>query len=285
MANIAFVNGKWSALSDATISIEDRGFQFGDGVYEVVRTYRKKPFCVEAHLARLKISADAVGIDLPYSSKEMEDIIRSGCRKVEFSETQIYIQITRGMAPRNHRFPKRVKPTVVMTFRKCKTPSRKARREGVSIITVTDTRWSRCCVKSLNLLPNVLAREHALQSEAAEAIFVRDGKVMEGAGSNLFAVFGQSVITPLDGPYVLSGITKSMVIQIVKQKGLRMQEKNLSLRRLMTADEVFLSGTTIEILPVTRLNENPVSAGRPGKTTLMLYEALREEVLPVWRAV
>ncbi len=279
MANIAFVNGKWSPLSAATVSIEDRGFQFGDGVYEVIRTYDKNPFRIEAHLARLKISADAVGINIPYSFSEMGKIIRSGCRKAEFSVTQVYIQITRGMAPRNHRFPKRVKPTVVITFRKCKTPSNKMRREGVSIVTVTDTRWSRCCVKSLNLLPNVLAREHALQSDATEAIFVRDGKVMEGAGSNLFAVFGQSVITPPDGPYILSGITKSMVIQLIKQEGLRMQEKRLTLLRLTTADEVFLSGTTIEVLPVTRLNNKPVGTGQPGKTTQTLYKAFQEEVL------
>jgi len=281
MANIAFVNGRWSPLSAATISIEDRGFQFGDGVYEVIRTYDKKPFRVEAHLARLKISADAVGITIPYSFEAMGKIIRSGCRKSKFSETHIYIQITRGIAPRNHRFPKRVRPTVVMTFRTCKAPSKKMRREGVSIVTVTDTRWSRCCVKSLNLLPNVLARENALQSDATEAIFVRDGKVMEGAGSNFFAVFGRSVITPPDGPYILSGITKSMVIQLVKKQGLRMMEKNLTLLRLSTAKEIFLSGTTIEILPVTRLNSKAVGSGRPGKITQMLYEAFQEERLRV----
>lgn len=279
MANIAFINGKWSPLSAAKISIEDRGFQFGDGVYEVIRTYHKKPFCVEAHLARLKVSADEVGILNPYSSGEMEKVIRSGCRKSGFTETQVYIQITRGMAPRNHRFPKRVRPTVVMTFRKCKAPSKKMRREGVSVVTVSDTRWSRCCVKSLNLLPNVLAREHALQSDASEAVFVRDGKVMEGAGSNLFAVFGRSVITPPDGPHILSGITKSMLLQLVKKQGLRMLEKSLTLRRLYTADEVFLTGTTIEVLPVTQLNSKAVGSGRPGKTTQILYEAFQEEVL------
>ncbi|HIE64711.1 MAG: D-amino-acid transaminase [Nitrospira sp.] len=281
MANIAFVNGKWSPLSAATISIEDRGFQFGDGVYEVIRTYHKQPFRVEAHLARLKISADAIGIAIPYSFSEMEKIIRSGCQKTQFSETQVYIQITRGMAPRNHRFPKRVRPTVVMTFRKCKTPSHKMRRDGVSIVTVTDTRWARCYVKSLNLLPNVLARERALKSDAMEAIFVREGKVMEGAGSNLFAVFGRSVITPPDGLHILSGITKSMVIQLVKKQGLRMQEKTLTLRRLATADEIFLSGTTIEVLPVTRLDGKIVESGQPGRITKILYEAFQEEILRV----
>ncbi|MFQ5543852.1 MAG: aminotransferase class IV [Nitrospiria bacterium] len=279
MPNIAFVNGKWSPLSDATISIEDRGFQFGDGIYEVIRTYQKQPFRIGAHVARLNMSADEIGISLPYSLEALEKIIRSGCRKSKFTETQVYIQITRGMAPRNHRFPKRVRPTVVMTFRKCKTPSNEVRRGGASIVTVPDTRWSRCCVKSLNLLPNVLAREYALQSEATEAVFVREGKVMEGAGSNLFAVFGRSVITPPDGPYILSGITKSLVIQLVKKQGLKMQEKNLTLHRLTTADEIFLSGTTIEILPVTCLNNRGVGSGKPGKITRMLYEAFGEEVL------
>lgn len=278
MPNIAFVNGKWSRLSVAKISVEDRGFQFGDGIYEVIRTYNKKPFHLLAHFDRLKVSANEIGISIPYTNDRMEKIIRFGCRKSAFAETQIYIQVTRGMAPRGHAYPKRPRPTVVMTFRECKTLPEKIREEGVSVVSVADIRWSRCCVKSLNLLPNVLARQQALQSDAFEAVFTRDGKAMEGAGSNLFAVFGRSVVTPPVGPYILSGITREMLLRIGREKGLPMMEKEITLERLYSADELFLTGTTVEVLPVVRLNGKPIGSDRPGKITRSLYEAFQEEI-------
>ena len=176
MPNIAFVNGRWGPLASAKISVEDRGFQFGDGIYELLRTYGKELFHLREHLTRLQSSAKEVEIALPYSPLQLEKIIRLGCRKSGYAETKVYIQVTRGTAPRLHSFPDKVKPTVVMTFRKLDPIPEEARQKGVSIVSLEDIRWGRCHVKSLNLLPNVMAREHALRSGAFEAIFVRDGK-------------------------------------------------------------------------------------------------------------
>ncbi|MDC4225657.1 MAG: aminotransferase class IV [Candidatus Manganitrophus sp.] len=199
MPNIAFVNGKWSSLSTAKVSVEDRGFQFGDGIYELIRTYRGELFHIDSHLARLGASAKEIEITLPYTAAQLERIIRLGCRKSGFADVKIYIQVTRGAAPRLHSFPQKTKPTVVMTFREFEPLPSKLHEEGVAVISTPDIRWARCNVKSLNLLPNVLGREQALRAGAFEAIFIRDGKVTEGAGSNLFAVIGKKDRHPAGG--------------------------------------------------------------------------------------
>lgn len=278
MPNIAFVNGKWSPLAAASVSVEDRGFQFGDGVYELLRTYGGEIFHVEEHLARLESSAKEIEIALPYTARQMEKFIQLGCLKSGYGETKIYIQVTRGAAPRLHSFPSKVKPTVVMTFRRFEPLPEKLRQEGVAVISLEDIRWGRCHVKSLNLLPNVMAKEQALRAGAFEAIFIRNGKVTEGAGSNLFAVIGKKVVTPPAGPFILSGITREVVLQVGKKKGLEMVERELKLPHLYAADELFLTGTTVEVLPVVRLDEKPIGAGTPGKVTQFLSDAFSRSV-------
>lgn len=278
MPNIAFVNGKWSAIAAAKVSVEDRGFQFGDGIYELIRTYNKQLFHIHEHLSRLEASAKELEIVLPYTAAQLEKIIRLGCRKSGYADTKIYIQVTRGAAPRLHSFPKKVKPTVVMTFREFGPLPMKLREEGVAVISTPDIRWARCNVKSLNLLPNVMAREQALRSGAFEAIFIRNEKVTEGAGSNLFAVIGKKIITPPAGPYILSGITREVVLQIGKENGLEMAEKELTLSQLYSANELFLTGTTVEVLPVIRLDGRPIGTGRPGEKSGFLYERFKEQI-------
>lgn len=278
MPNIAFVNGKWSPLSAAKVSVEDRGFQFGDGIYELIRSYDGRIFHVGEHLARLVASAKEIEITLPYTPAQLEQVIRTGIRKSGYSDAKIYIQVTRGAAPRLHSFPKDARPTVVMTFRKFEPLPARLREEGVALISLPDIRWSRCNVKSLNLLPNVMGREQASRAGAFEAIFVRDGKVTEGAGSNLFAVIGKKVITPPAGPCILSGITREAVLQIGKKIGLDMVEKELKRAQLDAAEELFLTGTTVEVLPVVRLDGKPIGTGRPGEKTQKLYRAFREQI-------
>ncbi len=277
MPNIAFVSGKWSAISAAKVSVEDRGFQFGDGIYELIRTYGDRVFHLHEHLSRLEASAKEIEITLPYSAAQLEKIIRLGCRKSGYTDTKIYIQVTRGTAPRLHSFPKKVTPTVVMTFRAFEPLPVKLREEGVAIISTPDIRWARCNVKSLNLLPNVMAREQALRSGAFEAVFIRDGKVTEGAGSNLFAVIGKKIITPPAGPYILCGITREVVLQLAKKNGLEIMEKDLKLPQLYSAQELFLTGTTVEVLPVIRLNGRAIGAGRPGEKTAFLYRVFQQQ--------
>jgi len=275
MPDIAFVNGRWTALSEAKISIEDRGFQFGDGVYEVIRTYGKSVFGLEDHLARLKRSADALDISLPYACSEIEAFVQDGCEKGGFRDTLIYIQLTRGIAPRAHAFPQKKHSTLVMTFRETTRTPAETQRKGVAVISIEDLRWGRCNIKSLNLLPNVLAREKAKHLGAFEAIFVREGHVQEGAGSNVFAVFSGRIVTPPVGPFILSGITRELVLGLGAGEGLDLSEEKISLQELLSADEIFLTGTTIEVLPVVQLNGSALGSGRPGKITQALAEAFQ----------
>lgn len=279
MPNIAYVNGKWGPLSSAKVSIEDRGFQFGDGVYELIRTYDGKIFHLSEHLSRLEQSAREIGIPLDTAALGLERAIRSGCKKSRFADAKIYIQVTRGAAPRLHSFPKNIKPTLVMTFRALEGIPEEVRQAGVSVISLPDIRWGRCHVKSLNLLPNVLARQQAEESGAFEAIFIRNGSALEGAGSNFFAVIGRKVVTPPAGPFLLSGITREVVLKIGKEKGLEMVEQPLTLQRLYSADEIFLTGTTVEVLPVVHLDGKPIGSASPGKVTQFLYRAFKEQIL------
>lgn len=278
MPNIAFVNGRWSPLAAAKVSVEDRGFQFGDGIYELIRTYNRTLFHIDAHLARLRQSAKEIEIELPYTAGQLRKIIEGGLRRAGYADTKVYIQVTRGVAPRLHSFPKNVKPTLVMTFREFHPLAESLREEGVAVISTPDIRWGRCHIKSLNLVPNVLAREHALRSGAFEAIFIREGKVTEGSGSNIFAVFGKKVATPPAGPYILSGVTRDAILQLGRKMGLDMLEKELSLKTLFSADEIFLTGTTVEALPVVRLDDKKIGSGSPGKTTASLYRAFKEQI-------
>jgi len=262
----------------ATVSVEDRGFQFGDGVYELIRTYNGTAFHLQEHIRRLYKSLKQIQIPLTTTPDQLERIVQSGIKRSQYAETKIYIQVTRGAAPRLHSFPKWVFPTLVMTFRELDKISPKTVQKGVAIISVDDIRWGWCNVKSLNLLPNLLAREQAIRSNAFEAIFVRDRFAWEGAGSNLFAVFGKKVVTPPVGHYLLSGITREVVIKIGKQIGLKMSEAKISLDALYQADEIFLTGTTVEVIPVIRLNQKTIGAGKPGAITSLLYKSLQNEI-------
>ena len=278
MPNIACVNGKWSALASAVISVEDRGFQFGDGVYEVIRTYNGRIYHLDEHIKRLHESARQIQMAIRETPAQIERIVRSGCQKSGYKNVKIYIQMTRGIAPRFHPFPKGVRPTSVYTFRRLDPIQQAVQKKGVSVISVEDIRWNRCHVKSLNLLPNILAREEAIQSGAYEAVFVRHGLVWEGAGSNLFAVYGQKVVTPPAGAFLLSGITRDRVLELGRKKGISMREEKLSLQKLYQADEIFLTGTTVEVLPVVRVNKKTIGTGKPGHVTALLRRALEEEI-------
>ncbi len=278
MPNIAFVNGKWDRLSAAKISIEDRGFQFGDGVYEVIRTYGEAVFGLKEHLARLKTSADALEIPIPYRPSQLEKMIDLGCRKSGFKDIVVYIQLTRGSSSRSHSFPKKGRPTLVMTFRPSIAIPKETRGQGVSVISVPDIRWDSCHIKSLNLLPNVMAREQAKRSGVFEALFIREGKVTEGAASNLFAVFRKRVVTSPAGPYILSGITREIILRVGKKEGLEMREAELPQEDLYKADELFLTGTTVEVLPVIALDQRKIGSGRPGKITQILHDGFKRYV-------
>ncbi|HJT19621.1 MAG TPA: D-amino-acid transaminase [Nitrospira sp.] len=269
---MAFVNGRFLPFADAVVSIDDRGFQFGDGVYEVIRTYHGRPFEVDAHLVRLDRSAMALGIVQPYPHARWRDLIEEGIRRAAFPEAKVYMQITRGAAPRDHAYGADLVPTTVMTVRELRPLSPVMRASGVETITTEDLRWGRCDIKSLNLLPNVLARQRGKQAGAFEAIFVKDGMVTEGASSNVIVVSHGTLRTAPEGPQILSGVTRSVVLQLARAAQLSVDERPASRSELHQAEEVFLTGTTVEVLGVTKIDGKIIGTGTPGSLTRQLTD-------------
>ncbi|OYT21577.1 MAG: D-amino-acid transaminase [Nitrospira sp. UW-LDO-01] len=270
MPDIAFINGRFLPWQDATVSIDDRGFQFGDAVYEVIRTYRGSPFEMNAHLDRLDRSATQLSISQPYTRRQWTQWIHQGLSLAGYQDAKIYIQVTRGVAPREHGFPSESRPTVVMTIRAIHPLSVEMRHTGVTACTCEDLRWGRCDIKSVNLLANVLAREEARKTGVFEAILVRDGLVMEGAVSNVMAVQGGVLVTAPESPRILSGVTRTVVLQLARREEVVVEERFMSIDSLYQADEVFLTGTTLEVLGVVQIDGKSIGNGRPGPVTQAL---------------
>ena len=270
MPDVAFVNGSFVPLAEAKISIDDRGFQFGDGVYEVIRTYKGRPFALEAHWARLERSAAALDLTQPYSRTEWTHYVLEGVRRAAYPEAKIYIQLSRGAAPRDHVYPAHVAPTVVMTVREFNPLDKSVPAAGVEAMTIEDIRWGRCDIKSLNLLANVLARQQAKQAHVFEAILLKEGLVTEGAVSNVMVVRGGAVMTAPEGPRILSGVTRAVVLELARNEGLPIHERGISKSELYSADEVFLTGTTVEVLAVVCVDGRVIGDGRPGSITQRL---------------
>jgi len=271
--DIAFVNGRFLPWDQATVPIEDRGFQFGDGVYEVIRTYKGTPFELEAHLNRLDRSAKELHLSQPYSRSQWIAFIQQGLSQARYQAAKVYIQLTRGVAPRDHAFPLRATPTVVMTIRKLTPLAEEIRKDGVTARTYEDLRWGRCDIKSVNLLANVLAREEAKTAGVFEAILVKDGQVTEGSVSNVMAVGAGTIVTAPEGPRILSGVTRTVVLGLARKEGIPVQERFLSLDELYEADEVFLTGTTVEVLGVVRVDGKTINSGHPGPIASRLASA------------
>ena len=278
MPNVAFLNGSFVPLDEAKVSIEDRGFQFGDGVYEVIRTYRGRPFSLDAHLARLDRSAAALDLPQPYSRVEWTRHILEGIERAAYPESKIYLQITRGVAPRDHAYADDATPTVVMTIREFHPLDRSVQATGVNAMTTEDIRWGRCDIKSVNLLANVLARQQVKQARVFEAILVNDGSVTEGAISNVMVVQRGTVVTAPEGPRILSGVTRAVVLDLALTEGLPILEHFVSLADLYQADEVFLTGTTVEVLGVVRIDGKVIGDGQPGPITRRLAASFTNRV-------
>ncbi len=270
MPDIAFINGRFVPWDQATVSIDDRGFQFGDGVYEVIRTYRGRPFEAEAHFRRLERSAKELHLSLPYRWPQWTEWIQRGLRDAGYEEAKIYIQVTRGPAPRDHAFPVQQSPTVVMTIREMHPLSGDIRSRGVAAKTSEDIRWGRCDIKSVNLLANVLAREEARKAGVFEAILVKDGMVTEGSVSNVMAVRAGTLVTAPEGPRILSGVTRTVVLELARKEGIPVEERFLPVEALYDAEEVFLTGTTVEVLPVVSVDGRQIGSGLPGTVTKTL---------------
>ncbi len=278
MPDIGYLNGHFSPLDEIAISPDDRGFLFGDGVYEVIRSYHGAPAFWEEHYIRLKRSAKEIRLPFSMELSDFYTLLCTGLEKSGYADAKIYIQVTRGVAPREHGFPAKEEPTVFFSFRTIETLPNHMLQQGINVITVSDIRWDRCDIKSLNLLPNVLAKQQAHEAHAFEAIFIRDGWIIEGATSNIFIVKDGHLQTPERNNFVLSGVTQQKVINLAEENGQKTQFVRMAPEALLEADEVFLVGTTIEVLPVVNIDGKIIQTGKPGPVTRKLQQYYKDAV-------
>lgn len=261
---MVYLNGRYLPLEEACVPVLDRGFLFGDGVYEVIPVYGGCPFRADAHLERLEASLAGIRLANPLSREAWKGVFRRLLEGVGDAapEHALYLQVTRGPGRRDHLFPEPVAPTV---FVMCNPlGARPAAPGGVSAVTLPDRRWELCHIKAVTLLANVLARQEAADAGAAEALLVRDGRVLEGSSSNVFAVLGDTVVTPPKVPRMLAGITRDLVLELLAAAGVPVRERDLGVAELAAADEVWITSSTREVVPVVRLDDAPVGAGEPG---------------------
>lgn len=271
-----YLNGAFVPYGEAKLPVEDRGLNFGDGVYEVVRVVGGRGFRLADHLGRLARGLKELEIQAGPPEELGEAMLETALRN-GVAEGTVYLQVTRGVATRKHPFPEGARPTVIAWARPFAGRSEEERAAGVACITVPETRHAYCEIKTTDLLPNVLANERAHRAGAYEAIFVRDGMVTEGTHASAFAVLGGTVWThPVRN--ILPGVTRALVLELAKSLGVPTREGALPVGRFREADEVFLTGTTTEVLGVVRVDDETIGGGSPGPVTLRLYEAYRAEV-------
>jgi D-alanine transaminase len=270
-SSTVYLNGEYLPLDKACVPVLDRGFIFGDGVYEVIPVYAGNAFRLQHHLQRLKNSMQAVRITNPHTDEEWNAIINEVVTRNNDGDQSIYLQITRGVAHRDHRFPGDSTPTVFVMSNLFDPVPKQQLENGVNAITLDDIRWQYCSIKSIALLPNILLRQQAVEQGAAEAILLRNGEVTEGAASNVFIVKDGIIITPPKTDCLLPGITRDLVVEQAHEHGLTVKEANIKQTELETADEIWLTSSTKEILPVTKLNGQPVGSGKPGTVWQQMY--------------
>ncbi|MFQ5591091.1 MAG: aminotransferase class IV [Phycisphaerae bacterium] len=265
---LAYLDGAFVSLPEAKVSIEDRGLQFGDAIYEVIAAYDGRPFLAEQHLARLKRSAAAIDLEIDLDAPPLRPVITEGLRRSGLTDALIYLQITRGVAPRSHEIPEGITPTVIMTFKPLPAISDERRRRGVRVTTLPDTRWAKCHIKATTLLANVLAKSEALRRGYDDAVFVtEEGQVRECTAANIFVVQRSCITTPCRTESVLHGITQSVIFDCTAAIGVDIAEQSIHVDALQHADEVFMSSTAVEVLAITSINDAPVGNGQVGLVT------------------
>jgi len=266
-----YLNGAYLPLSEARVSVLDRGFLFGDGVYEVIPAYGARPLRLAQHLDRLDNSLRGIRMDNPLGRGQWGAVIERLLAAAPGTDQAVYLQVTRGAPPeRDHLFPAGVAPTVLVMVKPLKPRAPEIAERGISAVTLQDLRWMRCDIKAVTLLANVLLRQASADAGADEAILVRDGLAQEGSSSNLFAVKDGVILTPPNGQLLLPGITRDLALELAREAALTCLERPLAVAELAAADEVWLSSSTREVMPVTRLDGASVGDGLPG---------------PIWRRI
>ncbi|MGM0555566.1 MAG: aminotransferase class IV [Myxococcota bacterium] len=277
MSELAYINGKIGAIEDATVPVRDRGFIFGDGVYDVARVYDGAPFRLNVHVERLRRNAAEIEFGEVPEAAELREVVDELLERSGLRDAMVYMQLTRGVARRTSAYPEGVDPTLYVSVEEVRRGSDALRGEGAAAIVVEDIRWARNDIKTINLLPKVMMGERAKQAGAYEALYRgRDGFVWEGTSTNLFAVRDGRLLTPPQGPRVLPGTTRADVLTLAEGADVDAVECRLTLDDLLGADELFVTGTLTEVLGIVAVDDTPIGDGAVGPVTRRLERAYRE---------
>jgi D-alanine transaminase len=276
MSETAYLNGEFLPLDQARVPVLDRGFIFGDGVYEVIPVYSRRPFRLPEHLRRLQRSLEAIRLGNPMAEAEWTRLISELVARHAGEDQSIYLQVTRGVAKRDHAFPASVTPTVFMMSNPLVTPSLDQVERGATAVTATDYRWLRCDIKVTSLLANCLMRELAADAGADEVVMFRDGCLTEGSSSNVFVVKGGTLLAPPKNHLVLPGITYDVVLELAALKQVPMDVRAITEGEVRGADELWLTSSSKEVLAISRLDGRPVGSGKPGPVFKTVYQAFQE---------
>jgi D-alanine transaminase len=285
-----FLNGRWLDPRDAHVSVMDRGFLFGDGVYEVIPVYSRQAFRLEQHLARLQKSLDGIQLVNPYRLDEWIAFVTQLAGEAEWEDQSIYIQVTRGpMAVRNHAFPSEIKPTVVLLAESMTTPPASQREQGIAAVSAADIRWLRCDLKTTSLLANCLLRQLAVSAGCVETVLFRDGFLTEGSASSIFVVKDGVLLVPIKNHLMLPGITYDVVVELAAQHGLPHEVRDITEAETRAADELWMCSSTKEVLPIVTLDGRAVGSrvgagGTPGPLFAQMYAWYQEFKATVMRA-
>ena len=276
MTDIAYLNGEFLPLDQARVPVLDRGFIFGDGVYEVIPVYGRRAFRLPEHLRRLQHSLDAVRLANPMTDAEWTRLIGEIIQRNAGDDQSVYLQVTRGVARRDHAFPKDAKPTVFMMSGPLSTPAAEQVENGVACITATDFRWLKCDVKSISLLGNCLLRQAAADVGAVEVVLFRDGHLTEASSSNVFVVRDGKLLAPPKDHLILPGITYDVVLELAAAIRLPIELREITEEEVRRADELWVTSSTKEVLAVTQLDGTPVGRGKPGEVFKVIHQAYQE---------
>jgi len=277
-----YLNGQFLPLEEARVPVLDRGFIFGDGIYELIPVYSRRPFRLAEHLERMQHSLDGIRLANPHSAEEWESLIAALIARNPGEDLSIYLHVTRGVAPRDHAFPVGVAPTVFMMANPLVPPPSELVESGMAAVTAADNRWLRCDIKAISLLPNVLLRQLAVDEGAAETVLLREGFLSEGAASNIFAVRDDILLAPPKSHLMLPGITYDVVLELAAANGLACQVREVSEFEIRSAQELWLTSSNKEVLAITTLDARPVGTGKPGPVFRKMYgwyQAYKRDVM------
>ncbi len=273
---MVFLNGRFLPLEQATVPVLDRGFIFGDGVYELIPVYSRAPFRMDEHLARLERSLAAVRIANPYAREKWREVILELVAKQPWDDQGVYLQVTRGVAKRDHAFPAGVEPTVFAMSNPLVNPPAELVEKGAAAVSAADNRWLRCDIKSISLIGNVLLRQASADAGAAETILFRDGILTEASASNVFVAKNGLVLSPPKSNLILPGITYDVVVEIAQQLAMPLEFRDVREAEVRAADEIWVTSSSKEILAIVELDGKPVGEGKPGPLYRRAWQGYQE---------